>query len=227
MGGDLIKAYYLKKENSSQASTSPYTVIFDRIIGLYVMMGLASLIIAFNIQFISRSSQLSTVSSFVFAIFIGLNILAVAVFVRPLRHFVQGLIPKRWPKLNRLLLDIMGGFEFYARCPWRVLYCLFLSLLAQILSITCLYVIGIAAGNQDIPLSAYFFVAPIGFALAGLPIAPPGGVGAGQAAFLVLFNIYLGQKTSIGPTVITVFQFISLCIGFAGLFFYLTRKKAS
>ena len=226
VGGDLIKAYYLKKEKSSQASTSPYTVIFDRIVGLYAMMAMALVTIAIHLDFIFNNPKLTTVAGFVLSVFLLLNLFAIAAFIKPLRNFVQRLIPKRWPKLHSQLANIINGFDFYSKHPWRLAYCLLLSTCGQILTVISLFIIGFAAGFNT-PLSAYFFVVPIGFAIAGLPFAPPGGVGAGQAAFLVLFNLYLGEKTSLGPTVITVFQFISLCIGLAGLFFYLTRKKAS
>ncbi len=187
---------------------------------------MAIVTILLNLNFILANPKLTTVASFVFAAFLCLNVFAIAAFARPLRGFILQLIPKRWPRLNSLLSNIIGGFDFYSKHPKRVAYCLVLSSIAQSLAIISLYLIGRASGDET-PLSAYFFVAPIGLALAGLPIAPPGGVGAGQAAFLVLFNLYLGQKTSLGPTVITVFQFINICIGLAGLFFYLTRKKAS
>src|SRR5262249_32821761 len=41
MGGDIIKAYYLHKSHGQEFKTVPYTVIFDRFIGLYVLVLLA------------------------------------------------------------------------------------------------------------------------------------------------------------------------------------------
>jgi hypothetical protein len=85
---------------------------------------------------------------------------------------------------------------------------------------------GLLPLDLQLPLPAFFFVAPLGFVLSAIPISPA-GIGLGQAAFFFLFNAYLGQKTSIGPTCITVLQFATFCLSLFGLVFYIGRRSAT
>lgn len=227
VGGDLVKAYYLKKEKSADAKTSPFTVIFDRFLGLYTMTLMALTVILLNLEKVHSNSKLLIVSLSVGAVFFSLNVFALAAFTRPLRKFIEPLMPKKWPRIHSVFINFMAGFEFYSHAPLRVLYCFVLTIAAQTIMVLTLYIAGVAAGSAHLPLSSYFFVAPIGMAVTGIPISPPGGIGVGQAAFTVLFNIYLGTKSTIGATVITIFQFVSLCISLGGLYFYITHKKAT
>lgn len=226
VGGDLVKAYYLKKERSQEAKTSPFTVIFDRSLGLYVMMLMALIAMIVNFDHVSKAPQLLVVVSFVAGVFVALNLLAIAAFNRSLRRFILEFTPKRFHKLHQILVTFMSGFEHYAKSPQRIWLCLAYTMASQTLMVLTVYIAGVATGDAQLSLKSYFFVVPVGMAVTGLPISPPGGIGVGQAAFLVLFNMYLGYNSTLGATVITVFQFLSLCIGFWGLYFYLTRKKA-
>ena len=78
--------------------------------------------------------------------------------------------------------------------------------------------------NVDIPLQAYFFVVPVGLVAMAAPISPA-GIGVGQAAFLALFNMYLGYNSTVGPTAATANQIIMLMWGLFGSIFYFRRKK--
>jgi uncharacterized protein (TIRG00374 family) len=226
VGGDAIKAYYLKKEKGHESATGPYTVIFDRFIGLYALMNMALIVILLNFKTFQANPKIVSIGIFVFAIVIGLNFLSFSAFHPPSRRFIIRLIPTRWVKFHTLLSLFMKSFEYYAHHPRKILYGLILSIFSQVLVVFTLYITGTAVGDSSIPLLGYFFVAPLGLALSALPIAPPGGVGIGQAAFLFLFNVYLGTKTSIGPTVVTIFQLASLTISLIGLYFYLARKNS-
>lgn len=227
VGGDLVKAYYLKKENSHTIKSTPYTVIFDRFLGLYTMMFMALVVIAFNFSDIQDNPRMLAVCSFVLTIFVVLSLFAAAAFSQPLRHLVERLLPRKWPKARELVLTFMSSFEYYSRSPRRIAVSFMLTVIAQSLAFIALYQAGEVAGQEHLPLSAYFYIAPIGMAVSSLPIAPPGGIGVGQAAFVFLFNTYLGTKSTVGATVITIHQFMSLCIGLSGLYFYLARKKAA
>jgi uncharacterized membrane protein YbhN (UPF0104 family) len=77
----------------------------------------------------------------------------------------------------------------------------------------------------DIPFAAYFFVVPLGFIATAVPISPA-GVGVGQMAFLFLFNTYLGYKTSLGPTAITILQVLQFVFGLVGAWFFIRRKES-
>ncbi len=225
VGGDLVKAYYLKKERAHEAKSSPFTVIFDRSLGLYVMLLMALIAMVVNYDQVSTNQNLLVVVGVVGVGFTALNVLAIAAFNKRLRRLINDLTPKRLEGLHQTLVTFMSGFEHYGREKARVWLCLVLTAASQTLMVLTFYIAAQAAGNVDLSLKAYFFIVPVGLAVTGLPISPPGGIGVGQAAFHFLFNMYLGYKSSIGASVITIFQFLSATVGLWGAYFYVTRKK--
>jgi hypothetical protein len=56
-----------------------------------------------------------------------------------------------------------------------------------------------------------------------IPISPA-GVGVGQMAFYFLFNLYLGQKSQVGPTLATIFQVLQFGLSVFGAFYFVRRK---
>jgi uncharacterized membrane protein YbhN (UPF0104 family) len=83
---------------------------------------------------------------------------------------------------------------------------------------------GTVSGLNSMSWATYFLVAPLGFMATAIPISPA-GVGVGQAAFYYLFNLYSGEKTDLGPTVITAYQVALFAFGVVGAVFYLQRKE--
>src|SRR5690606_37080300 len=79
-------------------------------------------------------------------------------------------------------------------------------------------------GGGLITTGQLLMLVPIGLISTSLPISP-GGIGVGQAVFLVLFKWVIGRDSALGPNLITAYQITQLLIGLAGVYFYLRMRK--
>ncbi len=231
VGGDAIKAYYLHKDLGHKSRSVPYTVIFDRFLGLYIIAIMALGSICFDWPRFAASRQLQYLAMFVVLFFTGLTTMAAIGLMQTTRNWLIKIIPMRWAKIHAQTVTFISAFEFYAKAPGIIALSLFWSLIGQLSAVFTIVAVGEAmtsAGLIDpslhVPLHAYFFAAPIGFVLSAIPIAPA-GIGVGQAAFFFLFNAFLGRQTSIGPTSITIMQFATFAWSIFGLYFYIVRKS--
>ena len=97
------------------------------------------------------------------------------------------------------------------------------SLTTQVFTISFFWLVGGALEPNGIPWGAYAFVVPLGLIAMAAPVAPA-GIGVGQAAFLVLFNWYLGYRSQIGAASVTAYQIVQICWGLLGAYFYFRRR---
>ncbi|MBX3032399.1 MAG: flippase-like domain-containing protein [Bdellovibrionaceae bacterium] len=223
VGGDVIKAYYFGKDHPQARAAAITSVILDRVLGLYAMILMAVFIMLLDHTRVFAQPTLRT-------LFIILILLAAAFSLGFLSLFSRRIKSRGWVEkiLDRLplsakLLKLYETAHRFGLLRARVLTALALSVFAQSVSILFLWIAGLAAGFNDVPLLTYFLVAPLGFMATAIPISPA-GLGVGQAAFLVLFNLYLGHPSSLGPVVITSQQVMTAIFGLAGAFFYIRRK---
>lgn len=223
VGGDVIKGYYFVKKNP-QARTSAMTTIFmDRLIGLYVMILMAAMAMTIHMKEVFEQDQLKNLYYFVIGLFtvsttLGLLLLFSPVFLKLSANSMLNKIPLIHKMRKAFLV-----FKSYGSFPITIFYAAALSFVAQICSILFITYVGNKSGILDLPLEAYFFLAPLGFIATAIPIAPS-GIGIGQAAFLFLFDAYAKVQTDLGSLVITVFQFMNFVVGLIGAFFYLTGR---
>jgi glycosyltransferase 2 family protein len=229
VGGDAVKAYYLHKDLGHQSKSVPYTVIYDRFLGIIVMAAMAVAVVILDSHKFTTSHQLQSLAFFVILSFVGLMILAALGLAKKSRELILRCVPAKWGRIHSIFTSFFSAFEHYASAPGYVTGALIWSFLSQVASVLSIAFVGYAlAANgllqETVPLSAYFFICPIGFVLAAIPIAP-GGIGVGQAAFFFMFNAYLGHKSFLGPATITWMQFGILVWSLSGLYFYVVRRE--
>lgn len=217
VGGDVVKGYYVVQNLENQKARAVATVIFDRILGLFtmVLMALAAVLIEWEI--LLRNPTLRT-----FALFLAL-----------LTGFFMFTFYLLWSRktdgFRNKVLDSLAVFPWIQRNlarlnqfnlrRWQFFQIIFLSTLAQTMSIAFFVVIARLLGYSDIPLAVFLFVVPLGFIATAIPISP-GGIGVGQAAFFFLFNLALEQESQVGAVTITAFQLFSVGYGIIGALLY-------
>lgn len=224
IGGDIVKAYYIVQDNKDRKLQAATTILMDRVIGFYSMLGLAVLAVLFNWQTAMSSKALMTASIMIGIGFTGASlVLAAALSSRWKRYEKFLTILAKLPG-GHLTLRLLNAIQSYRNNVRELAYGVLLSVGGQGSAILFMILTGHALGEHSIPLSAYFFAVPIGFILSAIPLAPA-GIGVGQVAFLFLFKMYLGVETPVGQTGITIFQLCLLGWGLVGAYFYLLRRK--
>jgi uncharacterized protein (TIRG00374 family) len=224
VGGDLIKAFYFSKDHPESRLVAATSVLMDRVLGLYSMtlMALAAMIFDFN--HVQANPSLHLLWKVVLALFIAFNIALGLIFSQ--KFYDRGIFKNLLEKLPLAskTVRIYESLHLYGRSIQYVIASILMSLLAQTFSIMFMILAGTVSGMGTMSWATYFLVAPLGFMATAIPISPA-GVGVGQAAFYFLFNLYSGEKTDLGPTVITAFQVATFVFGLLGAFFYMQRRE--
>lgn len=213
VGGDLVKGYYLIKDNKSKKLQAAVSIFLDRFAGLYTMLiiGLVTLLLNFNN--ISNHLHLMGLLLFVIVLFLGTSVFLVVLFTpwfyKIYRQFLQKLpwdiwdTNKKWKFLK---------FSYFIKA-------IGLSFVSLAICIAFFMVSGILMGFE-VPVWIYVYGVPLGFIFMAIPISP-GGIGVGQVATLALFSWGLGQETQVGPATVSAFQIVGILWGLLGAFFYI------
>lgn len=224
VGGDVVKAYYVTRENPERKVDSALNVLIDRVVGLYAMILMAAVAMFLDFEKVMALAQLrflffltlilAFVSSLFFALAFSSRVRGQDVIWSKLKSF----------RLGQIFMKIYDSVHVYGQQKTLFVKALLYSWASQGCTVLLMAVVGGALSTFDIPLSAYFFVCPLGMMITAIPISPA-GVGVGQAAFYYLFNLYLGTSTDLGPNVMTIFQIFQFGFGLIGAGFYLRMKR--
>lgn len=225
VGGDVVKAYYLVKDNPERKVDAIGTVVLDRIFGLYSMMALALIAVIADFHLLTSHAALQTLATLLLGAFAASTLFFGAAFSTGLRRKLR--LDHWLPKLplGAKVLRIYHAIHLYGRDPWVLIKVFMFSFAAQLASSLFMIYIGFASNESQIPLSTYFFAVPLGFIASSLPLTPA-GIGVGQVAFLVLFQMHSGIKTDLGQNAITAFQLAYFVWGLVGAYFYLRRRSS-
>ena len=222
VGGDVVKAYYLVKDNENKRMLAATSVLIDRLVGLIGMLGIATAALLLNLDVVQKTPALQGFIFVVGGLFLGIvGFFAVASSegVKNSRP-VQALLKK----LPHIFEKVFLAVNSYSQKKLILFYAFLFSLVSQFSVILFMNVFAHAVGIDNIPFGAYMFVIPIGFIAMSIPIAPA-GLGVGQVAFMALFAMYMGQESQIGQLGITAYQINQLFFGLFGAWVYLTKKK--
>ncbi len=222
IGGDVVKAFYIAQDHPARRVDAVLTVILDRLLGLYAMIAVALAAMLFNWDKVMGDLSLRGLALGTFLIFILMSCFWTAAFSR---RFSRLLKVEEWLQLlpfKEKLLRIFRATQAYSLQKVVLLRVVGLSAAAQLISIFFMMVVGHYTGHGAVPVGAYFFAVPLGFIASSLPVSPA-GLGVGQVAFLVLFEMYLGTSSTLGQTAITAFQMVLLGWGLIGAVLYLKR----
>lgn len=224
VGGDVVKGFYLLREHRTQRMAGAVSIVMDRAIGLCMMITTAAMALAVNRRQVLQDPKLTTLATVIFLFFAG-SVLFFAVALSP--------AVGRLRFLSRIFENAPGGsaakrmyetMQSYRRSPGTLVATFALSVLSQTMVIALFFLIGRSMGLTDLGMSAYFFLVPVGLVTMSLPLSPA-GIGVGQAAFYVLFNLFTGRPTQVGPTAVTAFQIAQFFWGLFGAYFYMRRGK--
>ncbi|MEW6744735.1 MAG: lysylphosphatidylglycerol synthase transmembrane domain-containing protein [Planctomycetota bacterium] len=227
VGGDIVKAFYVAKENTANRTRAIVTIIIDRIMGFETLMLVAFVALIANYRVMSSNIHLKGLGLLV-ALYIGISIVAAAaVFSRRVKRFLLWIGVKKLvtmlPK-KEILFKIYDAFHIYANQKQRLLKAMAITIPLDLLNIYMFYTIGREMGESAVAATSYFTAVPVGLLMLALPVAPA-GIGVGQAAFHQLFEWFGADSGQIGATIITVYQIITITVNMGFVVVYLWNKK--
>lgn len=208
-GGDVVKAVLAVRENPGKRPDALVSVVVDRLMGMFALAFLASVVILIADQF----AELRPVVPPIMAL-MGLGALVyTSRRVRALLRF-EALLD-RLPMSERFK-SLDAAVLVYRRRPLELLLAFALSMGNHFLAVTGVMALGMAFG---IPAALagfvdYLAIVPVANMLSSIPIAP-GGWGVGEAAYSYLFGM-VGVAASLGVAVSIGFRLCQMLIGFLG-----------
>lgn len=223
VGGDLIKAWYVAGREPTRKTKSVFTVLLDRVLGLAVFFYFAAAAFIYYFRFLDTQPQIRMLAYSVWAVTAGGLIVLVVFYVPPLAKnaLVQALI--RWLRKNAFMGRIIEAGLLYRHHLKNVVGAFLLSCIIVASSIFYCKFLGDLLGIR-MSIAQYFFICPIGFTIAAIPLLP-GGIGVGQVAFFTLFQ-WLGHPyPDQGGTLCTLWQVYTILFNCLGAFFYLNFKR--
>lgn len=223
VGGDIIKAVYVIREQQSQRKTRTLlTVLLDRIVGLASLFVMAGTAVLLNLQFFLDHQNMKPLAAFVAIGLIGILIGLVIVFYPHPdgKDPVEKLLQRPLPGFGTLA-KIYEALRCYRHRPWTLLWALCISCVIQTTALFfALLVTTILTGSPP-PLGIFSTIYPVAVMATAIPLAP-GGIGVGHVAFEHLFA--LGGIAE-GANVFNVTVIIVLALNLLGLIPYLLHRS--
>lgn len=222
-GGDLIKGFYLFRENdANNRALALTTIAMDRFVGLYALLSVAMFMTAVNLPLWRDSAALRANSVFYACVWGGYTC-AVALFFSPLSGPIL-----RHPNLARLpgggfVASLAASLLAYKRRPLALLLPLSLGILVDY-GLILLYYYSARAVGMELPLAVHGFVVPTLTMINGIPVSPA-GIGVGEAAGKVIYG-HLGV-TSGGGEMMVLVHLVIVAVSLAASPFYLLYRGKS
>jgi len=235
-GGDVVKAYYATKYTDKKAEAVT-TVFLDRVIGIYALTVMAAVAVLFNFNALwsyhaadgeaARQWWGATASQLLVVLTLVMCIVGSAAFfvlfsgvLRKSNTLVT--LAKRLP-FHRVIRKVHYALIAYKNHKMAVFHVFGLSVVLQSISVFGHWCFGLALGMSlaEVPLGSYFFLVPIGLVVNGLPLTPM-GLGIGEIAFKILFDIVHCAK---GAMIVLLFHLSQFLVGLVGLGYFIVGKK--
>lgn len=223
VGGDVVKGYYIVRDNESRRLEAALSVLLDRIIGVYAMLLIALVALALDFKMVSEHAELRFMATMTVGLFFAMSACFLVGFSKRVADFLQ--IPKLLslhPRLH-IFSRLFSAMQLYGQHRLAILIAVLVSILAQVITLVLFSFLGHEMGYDNVPMTAYWFCVPLGFLAMAAPIAPA-GVGVGQVAFSFLLQLYAPGSGELGATSITVFQLAYLTWGLMGAVAYIRQK---
>lgn len=225
VGGDLIKVFYVVKENQGKPKTQAFmTVIMDRIIGLAGLFSIGFIATLLFFRTLTQHPVLLSYSIFVSMIMISL-FLAFILFLNPQsigNPWLRRILSKKFPGSSVANKFYQTSSVFFSdsktlRLTWL------LSLAIQTVQFLLFVTIAREITQNAVSIQNLALIFPLGILITALPISP-GGLGVGHMAFEKLFS---SVGYSGGADVFNLYFISQFALNLLGIIPYLLMRRTS
>jgi uncharacterized membrane protein YbhN (UPF0104 family) len=230
VGGDLVKAFLVARDQTSRKAVAVATVLLDRILGLLAlfMVGACATLLPHDIP---DNPKLKLATALLWGgTLAGWAGLALLLFPATTRWGWVNRLP-RLPLVGRIAGELLHGVKLYQSKPKVVLAALGLSLIGHAGLITGFYFCALWMQQRWIPdLITHFYFMP-NAELFGVLIPTPGGMGALEEAISWFYAqlrpgfIPVKQAEGAGAMAAIAFRVVSIAVAAIGGGYYLTSRR--
>jgi len=224
IGGDLFKAVFIAKEQPGQRTEAVATVLIDRIVGLYAMLLVASLGLAFAGEPLDSSQMLLTMKTIVWTAAAG-GTFALAWLMTPLATGTAiRSLADRLPLVGHTAARLIDALELYRMHKWFLISAIGLALVTHGLLITAFWSISRGLPVTGPTFTQHAVIVPLGLVVGALP-ATPGGLGEAE---LMLEYLYFecGAAKGDGTIVALAYRAMTYVVAALGACYYLSARRS-
>ncbi len=218
-GGDIVKGYYLLKNEDTDRGRSSGIVIMDRLIGVIAMVFIALLCLSYILTMnVEQIAGYKRELSILFALLV-LAVLITALAIRYMKHLqVKASIVLRAVVQIQYIYNMFDGFARSVQSRRILSIAFILSILIQILSLTGLLVfINTVPVQETVSIMSLAIVSSIVFMLSIIPVTP-GNIGWTELMASFGWSI-VGSNA--GGVVFLYWRIINVLCSLPGGFIYL------
>jgi glycosyltransferase 2 family protein len=226
IGGDLFKAIFLAKEFPGRRTEAVATVLADRVVGLLMMMALASTAILISdwrdappeIALLCHTILLATVIAFA-----GTGLL---LFVPLLTgELIRGWAEKV-PLVGETAGRLIGAVEAYRDQKSRLFLAAGIGLVVDTLFVTSFYLVARGLPVQAPTFAQHLMIVPAANMAGAIP-ATPSGLGTLEAAVEALYQAVPGNSGILpgdGTLVALAHRVTMIAVAMIGMIYYLSQR---
>lgn len=224
-GGDLLKAYYAARETHHKKTEAVMTVLVDRLLGLFVMLLFACVMMLPNLALLTQHRTLAALAWLVFLMMAGCG----TVIALSLWGGVSRTLPqarewlRRMPK-GELLERALKACRHFGRDKAFLLRAVAVSMVLNVFCVLQIMVLAWGLGLRIPPL-ALFVIVPVIVCISALPITPS-GLGVRENLYVLMLAV---PEINVDPTRALSISLLayagSLFWSLIGGIVYLTRRE--
>ena len=227
VGGDVVKAIALVREQPKHRAEAVATVLVDRIVGLYALLVFASICVIALGQLNSPDDQLRTICiSAIIAtavMTVGMAVLMMPAVTRKLSDWK----PFGSEKAGHLVRRLAGALGMYRQKPGVLAAAMLYSFGVHGSLTICMYLISRGLPGNAPDLLGHFIAVPLSLVTGVLPL-PVNGLGAFEGVLDYLYSVVPSPVVvdkDQGLLVALVYRLITIAAAMVGVVFYLLHRK--
>ena len=229
VGGDLFKAIFIAREQTSRRAEAVASVIADRVIGLYALLVLASgTTLAGTLSgTLSGQSELLKRVGQMTLLMTATGALMVVLFAKiPVEKLTTtlGRFPLRIGAVSRRLVEALA---LYRRSPKVVAVALAVSVVTHGMFVVALHLIASGILEASPTLAEHFLIGPVAFVAGAVPFMPA-GLGALELALDVMYTKVSSADLAAGLGVVVALGHRLNTIGVAtvgAIIYWLSKRE--
>ncbi len=214
-GGDLVKCYYVAKENNKRKTDAIITVIVDRVMGVVVLAAFTAAAVLTDIE------KYWQIALSIYLFLAAIMAAAMIFYSSRLRRifFVDKIIDLL--PFTDLIRKVDRSAFLYRYRKRAILLCVMLTVGVHLFVIVSLSILGTGLGIEC-TLTTYAILVPIILIVSALPITPAGW-GWGEVSFVAVLG-FAGVPAVLALALSFIHRFNTLAISLSGGVFLLFGK---
>lgn len=223
VGGDLLKAVFIAKEQPGRKTEAVATVFIDRVVGLYAILLVASVGLALLGQSAETTTAILSMQKIVWTT-AAVGTVGLLLAMSPLASLSKvHELAERVPVVGPTLVRLLDAVAVYRSRRRYLVGALGLALITHNLVLLAFWIICRSLPVYAPTLYENASIVPLGLVISTIPLTP-GGLGTLEAGFEFLYTT-IGAAEGDGTIVALTYRAMTYGLAAIGACYYFTAKK--